>query len=88
MYLYVFPMYILSSSPFVSLMKVMKAVKKKVQLIMKNVYQMVREKYTFVFQGMETVKEPIPLQVLNELPLYQPECIQIFCSTLSCPMMP
>ena len=40
----VFPMYILSSSPFVSLMKVLKALKKKkVQLIMKKVYQMVRK---------------------------------------------
>ena len=38
--------------PFVSLIKVMKAVKKKVQLIrVKNVHQMVRKKYIFVFQG-------------------------------------
>ena len=49
MYLYYVIMILFS---FCSLMKVMKALKKKVQLIMvKNVYQMVRKKYTFVFQG-------------------------------------
>ena len=39
--------------PLLSLMKVMKAVKKKMQLMMvKNIYRMVRKKYICVLQGI------------------------------------
>ena len=54
-YCNVFPVYMISS--FVSLMKVMKAVKKKVQLIrVKNVYRIVRKSAFLYCKEMQKVK--------------------------------